>query len=287
MYNISYRRGILEDKGSNQQGLLSTRTGQKAVVKVNYVSTKLQAADSLTKFLKSGAEQLIHRELLGLQDECAGKGSLQACFVPDRIQVRCVRVSEQNPKPLIKTCNNLSSVAISAHARHDVLTIQQAPRSSLVVATEAMVRVVKEFKRNDWRFSTFQELKEDLKDLPKEDYLESLDAVDVLTLACKTDPLPVEKLGEETFEEYGCYRGSVPIIDSVLGDIIEVPCFSPTGKELGLQQVCRWAFIPINEKKVPSHFDRKEQDFRTHGLATCKNAGQMRSSTLQSSVKIH
>ena len=69
------------------------------LVKVNYVSTKLQAAGSLTKFLKSGADQLIHRELLGLEDECAGKGSLQACFVPDRIQVCCVRVSEQNPNP--------------------------------------------------------------------------------------------------------------------------------------------------------------------------------------------
>ena len=64
----------------------------------------------------------------------------------------------------------------------------------------------------------------------------------------------------------------MPIIDSVLGEMIEVPMEGPTGRDLGFQQVCRWAFIPINEKKVLGYFDRKEQDFKVHGFAACKNA---------------
>ena len=56
--------------------------------------------------------------------------------------------------------------------------------------------------------ASLKDLKRELKDKPKAAYLKSLDAVDVLTLACKTDPLPIEKLGEETFEEYVsmCFR---------------------------------------------------------------------------------
>ena len=91
------------------------------------------------------------------------KGSVQACSVPDRIQVCRVRVSDQNPKPLVKSCDILSSVAISAHARHNVSTIQQAPPDSLEFATGAMVKVVKGVKKNAWSFSTFKELKQDLE----------------------------------------------------------------------------------------------------------------------------
>ena len=76
------------------------------LVTVNHVPTKLQAADSLTKFLKGGSDQKIARELLGLDDERIGRRSPQACFVSGRIQVCRVRVSEQNPEPLRENYNN-------------------------------------------------------------------------------------------------------------------------------------------------------------------------------------
>ena len=136
-----------------------------------------------------------------------------------------------------------------------------------------MVRVLCETggDKNNWKFSTFNDLKKELKGKSKAAYLKTLDAVDVLTLGCKTDPIPPRDIQDETFDKYGHYRGSWAIIDSVLKDVIDVPFYNATGKNLGTQSVCRWAYIPINEKRVASYFDRKEQDFREHGYAACKN----------------
>ena len=65
------------------------------VAKVTYVPTNLQAADSLTKFLKGGSDQKIARELMGLDDarlEHNGRRSPQACGVSDRAQISRVCV---------------------------------------------------------------------------------------------------------------------------------------------------------------------------------------------------
>ena len=238
------------------------------LVKVNYIPTNLQAADSLTKFLKSGAEQLTHRELLGLMDECAGKGSVQACSVPDRAQVCSVRVSEQNPKPLVKSCGNLASVAISALSRHNASTIRQAPPDSLEVAVGAMVKVVKGGRRNDWKFSTFQDvITRDVNAVSNKEYFESLDAVDVLTIACGTDPCPAEKLDDKTFKNYGVYCGGTRFVQPLLDDMINVPMVEPNGRKCGRQHVCRWAYIPVNEDRVSDYSERKEQNYRQHGYA--------------------
>ena len=72
------------------------------LVTVNHVPTTLQAADSLTKFLKGGPDQRTARELLGLEEigkEHSRGRSLQACLVSDRVQVCRVRVLEQTPEP--------------------------------------------------------------------------------------------------------------------------------------------------------------------------------------------
>ena len=65
------------------------------LVKVTYVPTNLQAADSLTKFLKGGPDQKIARELLGLDDarlEREGRRSPQVCGVSGRAKVSRVCV---------------------------------------------------------------------------------------------------------------------------------------------------------------------------------------------------
>ena len=66
-------------------------------VSVKHVGTSKQAADSLTKFLKGGPEQMRARELLPLDDvriPQPGRRSAQACGISDRIQVCRICFSE-------------------------------------------------------------------------------------------------------------------------------------------------------------------------------------------------
>ena len=68
-------------------------------------------------------------EILGLPDECAGRGSVQACSVPDRIHVGGLCVSVQNPKPLAKSCGIfhpwpfflMQSAALQPASKHHVI----------------------------------------------------------------------------------------------------------------------------------------------------------------------
>ena len=69
------------------------------LVKVHYVSTYLQAADSLTKFMRGGQEQKRAIELLGLDDVRKlkpGSSEVQACNNPVRFQVNRIFVSNLN-----------------------------------------------------------------------------------------------------------------------------------------------------------------------------------------------
>ena len=93
-----------------------------------------------------------------------------------------------------------------------------------------MVRLVKLPEKDEYEFSSLKELETELRDLSPDKYLKKLDAVDVLSLACQTDPILAETVYEDFFEKYGFYRGYVPIIDSVLGDMIKVPLEDRMGK---------------------------------------------------------
>ena len=121
-------------------------------------------------------------------------------------------------------------------------------------------------------FSTYKELKQELENKNRREYLESLDAVDVLTLACRTNPYPVEELSDATFTNYGVYCGFNDITDVLLGDAVTVPAVGPNGKKCGTQDVCPWAFIPVEEKYVSDYFGRKEQNYQDHGYATVRNS---------------
>ena len=82
------------------------------LVKVTYVPTNLQAADSLTKFLRGGTDQKIARELLGVEEISAGRRSPQVCGVAsDRAKVSRVCVCRNgllNPRrKTLKFCHPL------------------------------------------------------------------------------------------------------------------------------------------------------------------------------------
>ena len=63
----------------------------------------MQAADSLTKFLKSGNDQRKARELLGVEEISSGRMSPQVCgVVSDRIAVSRVFVRTTKPSHMEK-----------------------------------------------------------------------------------------------------------------------------------------------------------------------------------------
>ena len=101
------------------------------------MATDLQAADSRTKFLKSGNDQIRTRELLGVEDFSSGRMSPQVCggVVSDRITVSKVFVSDRTSQPPRTKGDNenvkfSSSAAISAH-RHATTSIASFGQSEL------------------------------------------------------------------------------------------------------------------------------------------------------------
>ena len=92
------------------------------VAKVTYVPTNLQAADSLTKFLKGGSDQKIACDLMGLDNarlDHNGRRSPQACGRSDRAQISRVCVCRNGlVDPGWKKSKPLPSVAISDHKTH-------------------------------------------------------------------------------------------------------------------------------------------------------------------------
>ena len=98
--------------------------------------------------------------------------------------------------------------------------------------------------------------------------LEEIDAVDVLTLGCKSDPVPAKDVDDQlVFSEMGYHAGTLKMTDTFKDDLITVPIYNENGKSIGTHRVCRWAYIPVNEKNVSTYFNRKEQDFQVHGSA--------------------
>ena len=106
-----------------------------------------------------------------------------------------------------------------------------------------------------------------------EEIIEMMDAVDVLTLACRSDPVSAKDVDDQyAFSELGYYGGALRMTDSFKHTMITVPIENDRNRIIGTQKVCQWAYIPINESRVSNYFDRKEQNFRVHGHAHCKNA---------------
>ena len=75
------------------------------LVKVTYVATAQQAADSLTKFLRSGSDQKIARSLIGVDELSTGRESPQVCGV---VSVSRVCVFRTGPPEL--KWNSLDSI---------------------------------------------------------------------------------------------------------------------------------------------------------------------------------
>ena len=60
--------------------------------------------------------------------------------------------------------------------------------------------------------------------------------------------------------------------EALRDDMITVPIFSDKGRNIGMHKICRWAYVPVNQRCVSAYFSRKEQDFQVHKFAHCFNA---------------
>ena len=90
-----------------------------------------------------------------------------------------------------------------------------------------------------WKFSKWEDLKRDLKDKTQEEIIEFMDAVDVLTLACRTNPIRVKDISDAVaFACAGCYKGARKITEVLLEDKIVVPIYNERGRDRGSHSVC-------------------------------------------------
>ena len=94
-----------------------------------------------------------------------------------------------------KNSDSLLSVAISDQP-HRVPNICEA---LLKAATAAMVKVVcaEGSNKETWKFSSIQDLREWLKEQDPDEIPSDFDAVDVMTLGCRTSPIPIKLLDEQ------------------------------------------------------------------------------------------
>ena len=137
-------------------------------------------------------------------------------------------MSERTPEPQNEMENPmenpefLSSAAISAHETHNNTNC----RLSSEKATVAMVKVVcaEGSNKKSWKLSTYADLKERLRNKRPDDILAELDAVDVLTLGCRSDPVSAKDVDDQVaFSELGYYGGALPISSTFKYDLITVP----------------------------------------------------------------
>ena len=125
--------------------------------------------------------------------------------------------------------DNFLSVAISAQKAH---VIPDTYKALSKAAIGAMVRVLCENSNQEaWKFSKLKDLRKDLKDKTQDEIIELMDAVDVLTIGCRTNPIPVQDIDDAaTFSCAGCYKGAREITEILLKDKIVVPVYSGDGK---------------------------------------------------------
>ena len=148
-----------------------------------------------------------------------------------------------------KKSNSFLSVAILDHQTHQEPNTCEALSKAAIAA---MVRVVcaEGSNKDTWKFSSIQDLREWLKGENPDEIPSEMDAVDVLTLGCRMSPVPIKFLDERAaFHDVAHYRGARRITEALMEDEINVPIFNASGRSFGRHNICRWAYIPIDEKK--------------------------------------
>ena len=116
-------------------------------------------------------------------------------------------VTKQASSSGSRSSDNSLSVAISAQKAHAIPDTYKTLSKS---AAGAMVRILCEDSNKEaWKFSKLKDLRKDLKDKTQDEIIELMDAVDVLTIGCRTNPIPVQDMDEAaTFSRVGCYKGA-------------------------------------------------------------------------------
>ena len=126
-----------------------------------------------------------------------------------------------------------SSVDVWAHKAH---SISNTCRAFSKVVSGAMVKVMcaEGSDKETWRFSTIKELREQLIDQTQDEIVDVLDVVDVLTLGCRSSPIPVKSINDkDAFTSIGHYKGTKKITEALLEMRLLYP--SMTQMEKGLE----------------------------------------------------
>ena len=122
-----------------------------------------------------------------------------------------------------------------------------------------------------WCLPTCQELAHEfivkVDDHNEVSYLSRLDAVEVLSLACRTDALAVKDANQGMFNSGGRYCGAKNIITALQEDkaMMKLP-------DERVFNVSRWVYVAVNQLEVSKDFDLQAQEFMTHGDVQIKHS---------------
>ena len=98
--------------------------------------------------------------------------------------------------------------------------------------------------KKTWRLSTYEDLKRRLQGLGPQQVYEDIDAVDVLTIGCRSDPVPACEVNDHAaFSSIGYYAGGLSMTEALRDDLITVPIVSDRGQNIGMHKVCRWVMF--------------------------------------------
>ena len=281
---------------------------EKGKLKISYVGTKSQCADSLTKFLRGGPEQNKAREhlsLVNLEDCTNGRDAhVKSGGLSDSVQVRKVFCSLPDSfqselslrwKEDYQCYDKRSdSSAISVRSKstgcfsglHHRDLVRTGYKCYIMVKVIPLAKEEEEelpdFEAADeepqpvlpgeaWRLSTYQEIDEDLRETVKK---KGINAVDPISIALKNNPIPVKDVRTDWIKiRTNAWYGGKNIVEYLREDKFEIQLTVDVIETLKTR-VSRWALIDVHDHliSITSRGDAeiKAQNDKVHGFATIK-----------------
>ena len=223
-------------------------------VRVVYVSTKAQHADSLTKFLKSGQEQKKALQQLSLEEITTGVPQISASTVMSiqlstRRRRRTRRTRSGNSAEWEKSFEfGLISFSVATSA-------QTFAKRCLTIAE--MVKFIRppcddvaKLGEDDFQFPTYKQLLEDYP-VTEDPISQPIGPAEILSIACKTDMVPMKDFDLKEFGDVANYLPDEHVKEVLANNKVKIEVPNPSGEESRIYTVSRWAYIPVDQTFRP------------------------------------
>ena len=157
------------------------------------------------------------------------------------------------------------SVATKAQVFSEI--IGRRKRRNMVIIS--CLKDVKDMGNDDWTAGTYEEILKKYNAETVEEF-PPVHPVDMLSIATKSNPIPMKEVPEDLFDNYGgVYLGEAPFVKTLQDDKF---VFNIGGeKEI---KASRWMMLHADQKLRTTHNDKLSQFYEKHGHAIASPAEQ-------------